>query len=75
MLPQEGDLELDATASGPTIEFKNVTFTYPGKTQPALDNLSLKLESGDLAIIVGTNGSGNTTFIKLLCRFFTPTRA
>lgn len=48
------------------IEFRNVTFTYPGTEQKILDNLSLKLEQGSHYAVVGTNGSGKTTLTKLM---------
>lgn len=54
------------------IEFKNVTFAYPGTDTPALKNFSLHLKIGERLAIVGPNGSGKTTFIKLLCRFYDP---
>ena len=55
------------------IEFKNVSFKYPGSEQYSLKNVSLKLDVGDKFAIVGMNGSGKTTFIKLLCRLYDPT--
>lgn len=54
------------------IEFKNVTFAYPGTDKPVLKNFSIKLKIGERLAIVGKNGSGKTTFIKLLCRFYDP---
>lgn len=55
------------------IEFKNVSFKYPGSEDYVLKNVSLKLNSGSCTAIVGQNGSGKTTFIKLLCRLYDPT--
>lgn len=55
------------------IEFKNVSFKYPGSKDYVLKNVSLKLNSGSCTAIVGQNGSGKTTFIKLLCRLYDPT--
>lgn len=55
------------------IEFKDVSFKYPGATTYALQNVSLKFETGQRLAIVGENGSGKTTFIKLLCRLYDPT--
>lgn len=55
------------------IEFKNVSFKYPGSDDYALKNVSIKLNVGDKFAIVGMNGSGKTTFIKLLCRLYDPT--
>lgn len=55
------------------IEFKNVSFKYPGTEVYALKNVSLKLQIGERMAIVGMNGSGKTTLIKLLCRLYDPT--
>lgn len=52
------------------IEFKNVSFMYPGSKVYALKNVNIKITSGEKLAIVGRNGSGKTTFIKLLCRFY-----
>ncbi|AFZ60745.1 ABC transporter ATP-binding protein [Anabaena cylindrica FACHB-243] len=54
------------------IRFENVSFTYPGSSQPALRNISLHLQPGEKLAIVGENGSGKTTLIKLLTRLYTP---
>ncbi|MCI8798279.1 MAG: ABC transporter ATP-binding protein [Lachnospiraceae bacterium] len=54
------------------IEFRNVSFRYPGTETYALKNLSLKLHIGERMAIVGMNGSGKTTMIKLLCRLYDP---
>ena len=54
------------------IEFKNVSFKYPGSETFALKNVSLKFKVGKKVAIVGENGSGKTTFIKLLCRLYDP---
>lgn len=53
-------------------EFKNVSFKYPRSESYALKNLSLKLESGKKLAVVGLNGAGKTTFIKLLLRLYEP---
>lgn len=54
------------------IEFCNVSFKYPGTENYALRNLSLKLNIGQRLAVVGMNGSGKTTMIKLLCRLYDP---
>lgn len=54
------------------IEFRNVSFRYPGSERYALKNFSLKLTIGEKLAIVGMNGSGKTTMIKLLCRLYDP---
>lgn len=55
------------------IEFKNVSFTYPGQTGYALKNVNLILAPGMKLSIVGENGAGKSTFVKLLCRIYDPT--
>lgn len=58
----------------PSIEFRNVSFRYPGKKEYVLKNISFKLESGEKLALVGVNGAGKTTITKLLCRFYDPTK-
>ncbi len=55
------------------VEFRNVSFRYPGTEQDVLHNVSLKFRVGSRLAVVGMNGSGKTTFIKLLCRLYDPT--
>ena len=55
------------------IEFKNVSFKYPESKNYALKNLSMKINRSQKLAIVGMNGSGKTTMIKLLCRLYDPT--
>jgi ATP-binding cassette subfamily B protein len=55
-----------------TLEFHDVSFKYPGSDQYALKNLSLKLNVGERLAVVGMNGSGKTTMIKLLTRLYDP---
>ena len=52
------------------IEFKNVSFKYKGAKVYALRNINLTLETGKSLAVVGLNGAGKTTFIKLLCRLY-----
>ena len=52
------------------IEFENVTFTYPGGTEPAVAGLSLRIRNGELIALVGENGAGKSTLVKLLLRFY-----
>jgi len=56
-----------------TIEFKNVSFKYPGMETYAVKNLNLKFNISQRMAVVGMNGSGKTTMIKLLCRLYDPT--
>ncbi len=55
------------------IEFRNVSFKYPGSEVYALKNVSFKFRIGERLAFVGMNGSGKTTFVKLLCRLYDPT--
>ncbi|MBV8719773.1 MAG: ABC transporter ATP-binding protein [Chloroflexi bacterium] len=54
------------------IEFRNVTYTYEGKDQPAIDNVSFTIRKGETVAIVGHNGAGKTTLVKLLARLYDP---
>ncbi|MBQ9227964.1 MAG: ABC transporter ATP-binding protein [Eubacterium sp.] len=64
-----GSRKLDV-ANGFEIEFKNVSFKYPKSDTYALKNINLKINNGEKLAVVGRNGSGKTTFIKLLCRLY-----
>ena len=55
------------------VEFKDVSFKYPGSNDYALKNVNIKFRIGERLAVVGQNGSGKTTFIKLLCRLYDPT--
>ena len=55
------------------IEFRNVSFKYPGSENYALRGVNMKFKVGKRLAVVGMNGSGKTTFIKLLCRLYDPT--
>lgn len=55
------------------IEFRNVSFKYAGSNSYALRNVSMKFKVGEHLAFVGANGSGKSTFIKLLCRLYDPT--
>lgn len=52
------------------IEFKNVSFKYPNTESYALQNINLKINNEEHLAVVGRNGSGKTTFIKLMCRLY-----
>lgn len=54
-------------------EFKNVSFRYPKSDRHALKNINLTIKSGERLAVVGLNGAGKTTFIKLLLRLYEPT--
>jgi ATP-binding cassette subfamily B protein len=66
------------TGAAPTrlddgISFANVTFSYPGTEKEILRDISVRLPAGSVVALVGENGAGKTTFVKLLCRFYEPT--
>ena len=76
-LPEEQhDITTDTECSSKSlsiIEFENVSFQYPGQKQLTLKNVSLRFEQGKRYTIVGFNGAGKSTIIKLLCRLYQPT--
>ena len=55
------------------VRFEDVSFTYPGAEEPALEHITLHLTPGTSLALVGENGSGKTTLIKLLTRLYAPT--
>lgn len=55
------------------VEFRDVSFRYPGSDRYALRHVTMKFRVGSRLAVVGMNGSGKTTFIKLLCRLYDPT--
>jgi ATP-binding cassette subfamily B protein len=55
------------------VRFENVGFTYPGASDPALEDVTLHLKPGASLALVGENGSGKTTLIKILTRLYEPT--
>jgi ABC-type multidrug transport system fused ATPase/permease subunit len=61
-----------AGAPASEIRFRNVTFAYPGSTEPVLDGFDLTIPAGTSLAIVGPNGAGKTTLAKLLCRLYDP---
>ena len=57
---------------GISVEFRQVSFKYPGSNTYALRNTSFKIERGQLCVIVGINGSGKSTILKLIARLYDP---
>lgn len=53
-----------------TVEFKDVSFTYPGAEKPVLDHVSFKAKKGETVAFIGATGSGKTTLINLIPRFY-----
>jgi ATP-binding cassette subfamily B protein len=65
--------ELQQEVEPPRVEFKNVSYVYPGKTEPTLRDVSFTIEPGQKIAFVGNNGAGKTTIVKLLLRVYDPT--
>lgn len=56
----------------PAISLRNVSYTYPEADAPALRNINIDIQPGERIAIVGANGAGKTTFVKLVCGLYTP---
>jgi ATP-binding cassette subfamily B protein len=69
---QDGGAPVGA-APTESIALRDVSFRYPGATEPVLHGLDLTIPAGQRLAVVGLNGSGKTTLIKLLCRLYDPT--
>jgi len=69
IIQEEKSIKIDFNKT-PEIEFKNVTFTYPGTKLKILNDFSLTIKPGEKIAFVGENGVGKTTLIKLLARFY-----
>lgn len=59
---------------GHKIEFRNVSFRYPGSKKDVIHNMSFTIEPGNTVVLVGLNGAGKTTLIKLLTRLYDPVK-
>ena len=68
----EGPLKV-AHGQAHTIEFRHVSFIYPGSQRKVLDDVSLVIRPGETLVLVGLNGAGKTTLLKLLTRLYDPT--
>ena len=75
------DTELEQNTGGSTlgevngrVEFHNIAFRYPGAQSDAIYDVSFAVEAGQTVAVVGRSGSGKSTLVKLLARFYTPTR-
>jgi ATP-binding cassette, subfamily B, bacterial len=69
---KDGRAPVARPATG-AVTFEDVSFTYPGSEEAALDQVSLRIAPGETVAIVGRNGAGKSTLIKLLCRLYDPT--
>lgn len=74
-IPTESETGAALPANLPTVEirFDKVCFRYPGASEDVLHNFDLVIPAGQSVALVGVNGVGKTTLIKLLCRFYEPT--
>lgn len=75
------DIEVDSYAETPkpfnpdirSIEFKDVCFTYPNTEKEVLSNINLEVKKGEIIAFVGSSGSGKTTIVNMIPRFYDPT--
>lgn len=72
MAEPEPEGELDLASFKKAITYEDVRFKYPTREDYALDGLSVDIKKGDVVALVGRSGSGKTTFVDLLSRFFDP---
>ena len=72
VLEDDPDAEIMTEMTG-HIEFKNVSFVYPGNSYKSLDNVNLEIRPGEKIALLGPTGSGKTTLVNLIPRFFDPT--
>lgn len=72
-IPENSGLPVSEHMNGFDIEFKDVSFSYPGSDRQILEHLNLKIPAGERLALVGENGAGKTTIVKLLTRLYEPT--
>ena len=72
-IPEDSGLPVTAHQVGFDIEFQDVSFSYPGSDKLILDRLNLSIPHGERLALVGENGAGKTTIVKLLTRLYEPT--
>ena len=66
-------IPIPSSFSPPSIELRNLGYTYPNAEKPTLKDINIHINSGERIAIVGANGAGKTTLIKLLCGLYLPT--
>ncbi len=71
-MPIPPEPAIDTNVEAGTISFSNVSFAYPNATKPTIKNVSFRIEKGETVAIVGRNGCGKSTLIKLICRLYQP---
>ncbi len=71
-VPEPAGKAVSGPDSSDGIRFENVSFTYPGSHRPALEDISFHLAPGQSLALVGENGAGKTTIVKLLTRLYQP---
>src|SRR6202050_243427 len=72
-VPAEGGAIFHGPDPADGVRFEDVSFSYPGASEPALEQVNMHLRPGESLALVGENGSGKTTLIKLLTRLYAPT--
>ena len=70
---KEGTKDVAKTAESGTVEFKNVSFKYPDAEEYLLENISFKAEKGQTVAFIGSTGSGKSTLVNLIPRFYDAT--
>ena len=66
-------LHLEREKKGNQIEFRNVSYRYPGAQEETLKNINLTIQANEKLAVIGLNGAGKTTLIKLICGLYQPT--
>lgn len=75
-MPERGKYEAESAPvcmEGPEIEFRDVSFRYPGAEEDTISHISFKMKPKEKVALVGNNGAGKTTLVKLLCGLYQPT--